>query len=244
MAHRSRNSAPAPVGQAESTGERLAKVVTPKSEEAVESEALPKGAKLVALKVEPPSVKLTNRFAYSQVLVTGQLESGDLIDVTRMVEINASGGIAEVTRAGLVRPVADGKGALVLSLAGLKAEVPLAVSGLHDRPRVDFVHDVNPAMSRLGCNQGTCHGSAQGKNGFKLSLRGYDPIFDVRAFTDDQSARRVNVASPDDSLMLLKPTASLPHVGGQVKVTPEPYYDNHRARIAYGAVLKPDTPKE
>ena len=61
---------------------------------------------------------------------------------------------------------------------------------------------------------GTCHGSAQGKNGFKLSLRGYDPIFDVRALTDDQAARRVNLASPDDSLMLLKPTGAVPHVGG------------------------------
>jgi WD40 repeat protein len=235
--------APAPVSQAESTGERLAKAATPKSEEAVETEVLPKGSKLVALKVEPPSVDLKTRLAYSQVLVTGQLESGDLIDVTRMVEINASGGVADVTRSGVVRPVADGKGVLVLSLAGLKAEVPLAVSGMTDRPRVDFVHDVNPVLSRLGCNQGTCHGSAQGKNGFKLSLRGYDPIFDVRAFTDDQAARRVNVASPDDSLMLLKPTASVPHVGGQVMVQGEPYYETLRAWIADGAVLKSDAPR-
>ena len=103
--------------------------------------------------------------------------------------------------------------------------MPLTVSGTHDRARVDFVHDVNPALSRLGCNQGTCHGSAQGKNGFKLSLRGYDPIFDVRALTDDQAARRANVASPVDSLMLLKPTAAVPHVGGQVMVPGEPYYE-------------------
>jgi WD40 repeat protein/mono/diheme cytochrome c family protein len=238
-----REFAPAPLSQQESTGERMAKTVTPKSEEAVETEALPKGAKLVALKVEPPSVKLTNRFAYSQVLVSGQLESGDLIDVTRMVDIKSEGGIAEVTRAGLVRPVVDGQGSLGMSLAGLKVEVPLTVSGMHDRPKVDFVHDVNPAMSRLGCNQGTCHGSAQGKNGFKLSLRGYDPIFDVRALTDDQAARRANVASPDDSLMLLKPTAAVPHVGSQVMVPGEPYYEILRAWIADGAVLKSDTPK-
>jgi WD40 repeat protein/mono/diheme cytochrome c family protein len=238
-----REFAAAPVSQQESTGERLAKTVTPKSEEAVETETLPKGAKLVALKVEPASVKLTNRFAYSQVLVSGQLESGDLIDVTRMVEIKNPDGVVEVNRAGLVRPVTDGQGTLVLALAGLKAEVSLAVSGINDRAKVDFVHDVNPALSRLGCNQGTCHGSAQGKNGFKLSLRGYDPIFDVRAFTDDQAARRANVASPDDSLMLLKPTAAVPHVGGQVMVPGEPYYEILRAWIADGAVLKPDTPR-
>ncbi len=235
--------APAPVSQAESTGERLAKAATPKSEEVVETEALPKGARLVALKVEPPSVKLSNRFAYAQVLVTGQLDSGDLIDVTRMVDIKTEGGVAEVNRAGLVRPVVDGSGTLILSLSGVKAEVPLAVSGMLDRARVDFVHDVNPVLSRLGCNQGTCHGSAQGKNGFKLSLRGYDPIFDVRAFTDDQAARRTNISSPDDSLMLLKPTAAVPHVGGQVMVQGEPYYETIRAWIADGASLRHDSPR-
>src|SRR5205807_6600523 len=84
--------------------------------------------------------------------------------------------------------------------------------------------DVNPILARLGCNSGTCHGSAKGKNGFKLSLRGYDPIFDVRALTDDLASRRVNVAAPDDSLMLMKATGAVPHVGGQLIKPDEPYY--------------------
>ena len=62
-----------------------------------------------------------------------------------------------------------------------------------------------PAMSKMGCNAGTCHGSLNGKNGFKLSLRGYDPLFDHRALTDDIAGRRFNRAAPDQSLMLLKP---------------------------------------
>ena len=82
--------------------------------------------------------------------------------------------------------------------------MPVTVLGLNTPVHVDFAHDVAPVLSRLGCNAGTCHGSAQGKNGFKLSLRGYDPIFDVRALTDDQAARHVNLASPDDSMMLLE----------------------------------------
>ena len=238
-----REFAPAPAGQPESTGERLASSVTPKSEEPVETEALPKGAKLVALKAEPSAVKLANRFAYTQLLVSGQLESGDLVDVTRMVEIKPSMGLVEVTRSGQVRPLLDGSSTIAVSLAGRTIEVPVTVSGLDDRPKVDFVHDVNPVLSRLGCNQGTCHGSAQGKNGFKLSLRGYDPIFDARALTDEQAARRVNVASPDNSLMLLKPTAAVPHVGGQVMVPGEPYYEIVRGWIADGAALKLDGPR-
>jgi hypothetical protein len=107
----------------------------------------------------------------------------------------------------------------------------------------DFVRDVNPVLSRLGCNAGTCHGAQAGKNGFKLSLRGYDPIFDVRALTDDLAGRRVNVAAPDDSLMLLKTTGATPHVGGGLITTDDPYYKTIRGWIAGGAKLDLGTPR-
>ena len=154
-----------------------------------------------------------------------------------MVEPALSAPIADISRSGLVRPRADGKATLTLRLAGKSVEVPVTVLGVNASPKVDFVHDVAPVLSRLGCNAGTCHGSAQGKNGFKLSLRGYDPIFDVRALTDDLAARRVNLASPDDSLMLLKPTGAAPHVGGALMQPGEPYYEMLRAWIADGAKL-------
>jgi hypothetical protein len=96
-------------------------------------------------------------------------------------------------------------------------------------------------LSRLGCNQGTCHGAAKGKNGFKLSLRGYDAIADVRAFTDDLASRRVNLASPDKSLMLLKSTASVPHEGGQVVRPDSKYYRIIHDWIGAGAKLNLDT---
>lgn len=100
-----------------------------------------------------------------------------------------------------------------------------------------FVRDVQPILAKMGCNTGTCHGSAKGKNGFKLSLRGYDPAFDHRALTDDLASRRVNAASPDDSLMLLKPTAAVPHGGGGLMTPDSPYYRVLRQWIADGAKL-------
>ena len=121
--------------------------------------------------------------------------------------------------------------------------MPVSVLGLNSPVRADFVHDVAPVLSRLGCNQGTCHGSAQGKNGFKLSLRGYDPIWDVRALTDDQAARHINLASPDDSMMLQKPTGAVPHVGGALFQPGEPYYEMIRSWIADGAKLDLTTPR-
>jgi WD40 repeat protein/mono/diheme cytochrome c family protein len=145
--------APAPLSQKESPGERIATSATPKSEEPVETETLPKGAKVVALEVQPKAIELKNRFAYTQILVTARLDSGDAIDVTRMVEAKAPGASVEVSRSGQVRPVTDGKTTLTLSLGGLKAEVPVAVSGMGKTPRVDFVHDVAPVLSRLGAGE-------------------------------------------------------------------------------------------
>src|SRR5262249_14837441 len=77
----------------------------------------------------------------------------------------------------------------------------------------------------------------EGKNGFKLSLRGYDPVTDVRALTDDLASRRVNLASPDDSLMLLKAVAEVPHEGGRRTTVGSGYYQVLRQWIANGATL-------
>src|SRR5690349_4210958 len=77
-----------------------------------------------------------------------------------------------------------------------------------------FLRDVAPILNKVGCTSGPCHGAAKGKNGFKLSLRGYDPQFDYEALLYDLSGRRFNRAEPARSLMLAKPTQQVPHGGG------------------------------
>src|SRR5207302_656498 len=138
---------------------------------------------------------------------------------------------------GQVRPVADGEGALKVSLGGLSVSVPVKVTGQKEKYEVSFVRDVMPTLSKMGCNAGTCHGAQNGKNGFKLSLRGYDPLFDHQALTDDVSGRRFNRAAPERSLMLLKPAGEVPHVGGGLTRAGEPYYELLRAWIADGVKL-------
>jgi WD40 repeat protein/mono/diheme cytochrome c family protein len=129
-----------------------------------------------------------------------------------------------------------------IQLAGRADTVSLrSDSGAHAPGSPDFVRDVMPLLARLGCNAGTCHGAQAGKNGFKLSLRGYDPLFDVRSLTDDHASRRTNLASPDDSLMLLKCTGAVPHVGGQLVKPGEPYYEIIRGWIAGGAKYDPNS---
>ena len=142
---------------------------------------------------------------------------------------------------GRVRLIDAGTGEVRATFSPAPIAAPTSSVSAEAHP--DYIRDVGPVLSRLGCNAGTCHGSAKGKNGFKLSLRGYDPTFDLRALTDDHASRRVNVASPDDSLMLLKATGAVPHEGGALTRTDHPYYAVIRNWIAGGAKLDLATPR-
>jgi hypothetical protein len=97
-----------------------------------------------------------------------------------------------------------------------------------------FLRDVAPILNKAGCTQGTCHGAAKGKNGFKLSLRGYDPQFDYEALLYDLSGRRFNRADPGRSLMLTKPTQEVAHGGGQRFPKDSAYYRTIYTWIANG----------
>jgi len=213
-------------------------------------------AAVAAITVEPQAVSLEGPFATAQLVVTGRLVDGRTVDLTRSVRIEpapgpAAGGnaapLVTVGPGGLLRPRADGSGTLRVvhgeAAATVSRDLPISVAGTGGMPDVDFVRDVNPVLAKLGCNQGTCHGAAKGKNGFKLSLRGYDPIFDVRALTDDHGSRRINLASPDDSLMLLKASATAPHAGGLLAKVDEPAYQLVRRWIEQGGRLEVATPR-
>ncbi len=102
-----------------------------------------------------------------------------------------------------------------------------------------FRNDVMAVLSKGGCNQGTCHGNQNGKNGFKLSLRGEDPAFDYASLTRDMLGRRVNPLRPAESLLLLKATAAIPHEGGRRFAANSAEYNILARWIAEG--LRPDS---
>src|SRR5262249_39701521 len=77
--------------------------------------------------------------------------------------------------------------------------------------RVDFERHIMGLFGRMGCNSGSCHGSFQGKGGFRLSLFGYDPAMDHAALTREALGRRINPVDPDQSLLLQKATAQAKH---------------------------------
>jgi len=118
---------------------------------------------------------------------------------------------------------------LKLVLAASLAAAPLAA-----QERVTFLRDIAPILNKTGCTSGPCHGAAKGKNGFKLSLRGYDPQFDYEALLYDLSGRRFNRADPGRSLMLAKPSQEIAHGGGLRLEKDSDYYKTIYIWIAQG----------
>ncbi|MFK7734925.1 MAG: DUF1549 domain-containing protein [Pirellulaceae bacterium] len=209
-----------------------------------ESELIP-DALAVRLEVYPTEISLDSLSDYAQVVVMAEFASGAKTDVTRHVDFVAEGGV-EVDRFGLVRANSDGL--IQVGFRGQQAKVRLEFThrSSHDHKdpgTVDFTRDVNPILSRLGCNAGTCHGAQKGKNGFKLSLRGYDPFEDLRALGDDLSSRRLNPSAPASSLMLLKPIGAVPHEGGVLLTRDSVHYETLRDWIAEGATFDSESQK-
>jgi hypothetical protein len=105
-------------------------------------------------------------------------------------------------------------GTVVVSAGKLAKEVRVEWPKGGSGERVSFRHDVLPTLTRLGCNAGACHASPNGKGGFHLSLRGYDPVTDWEAIFYGENGRRVNLSSPASSLILRKPAMDVAHGGG------------------------------
>ena len=137
-----------------------------------------------SLLVLPPTVELTGRRALARLSVLGRYEGGRVSDLSRVASYSVENpqGVT-VTDTGRLAPVADGQTRVTISFGGKSQTVAVAVTGVQAPDPVDFHTEVIAALSRGGCNQGACHGSPQGKNGFRLSLRGYKPELDRVTWT-------------------------------------------------------------
>ena len=98
-----------------------------------------------------------------------------------------------------------------------------------------FLNEVLPLLTKSGCNQGSCHGKGAGQNGFKLSLRGYAPDQDYHWLVREFSARRVQPARAEASLILTKATGLVPHEGGKLFGTSSKEYDTLKRWILAGS---------
>jgi hypothetical protein len=190
----------------------------------------PAMAGAATFRVEPAQVVLEGNFARAQLVATATATGGDAAvdklgdraaDLTRQaVFVSTNPQIVTVTPTGLLLAAGDGEAAIQVTISGATAPsetlaVPVRVSGVSAHPKIGFLSQVLPVLSKAGCNAGACHASQYGKGGFKLSVFSFAPNDDHAAITRDQQARRVDLLSPDRSLFLLKPTGAVPHGGGQ-----------------------------
>jgi hypothetical protein len=167
------------------------------------------------LKILPPRPILTGPHA-SQQLVVEDVRAGQFTgDMTARAKFSSNNPqIAEVSPAGVVTPVGDGMATIRADVDGRIAETQVEIKLAKDAEPWSFRHDVQTVLTKSGCNMGACHGAQAGKKGFKLALRGYDHQMDYNTLTRQSKGRRVSLADPARSLVLLKATGEIPHGGG------------------------------
>ncbi len=124
---------------------------------------------------------------------------------------------------------------ILLGIAGAhRSGAEMVVRQLGEGEEISFKREVMPAIQKLGCSAGKCHGSFSGRGGLRLSLWGSDPAIDYEGLVQQNRSRRVNPAAADRSLMLLKPTTRVPHEGGHRLIANSPAYHIFRQWIAQG----------
>ena len=196
------------------------------------------------LRLLPTEVQLAGQRAQQRLLVSRIDAHGLQADVTGEVEYESlDPAIATVSPAGLIQPRATGKTQIIAWTGELYAAVPVAVSDIELSSAIDFQNEVIPALSRGGCNQGACHGSPQGKNGFRLSLRGFDPTLDLLTLTREGGARRLNRLAPDASLILQKASGRVAHGGGLRLRESDEAYQRLLRWIKEGNATRTDSPR-
>ncbi|MGQ9822091.1 MAG: DUF1549 domain-containing protein [Thermogutta sp.] len=178
----------------------------------------------------PPDIRLDHGLDYQSMIVMAVRPDGVTQDVTEAAEKQIGDPTVVSLEGNRVVPAADGQTVLQVRYAGKEVEIPVFVQNTAAKPSVSFMLDVMPLFSRAGCNTGGCHGAARGKDGFRLSLFGYDPAGDHFRITRELPFRRVNLAIPEESLLVQKAVGAVPHTGGKRF---EPDSESYRVLIAW-----------
>ncbi len=187
------------------------------------------------LSVFPTNIALNNGRDRQGIVVQAGYADGSTRDVTTSSKLRLEDPkLARIDQATLF-PLADGSSTLKVRYAGLAVDVPVVVAQSTNRPPTSFAIDVMPVLSKAGCNSGACHGTSRGKDGFHLSLFGYDPDGDYFRLTREFIGRRINLAAPEESLLLQKGAGQVPHTGGERFKTNSALYAPVLAWIRDGA---------
>ena len=204
-------------------------------------ERLQGGESADQLQVFPAAISLTSGRDIQRVIVLRRQSDGSTEDVTALATFTASDPQIVRVESGRIHPLADGGSRLQIRVGDTAAEIPVNVTDSAVHPDLNFRSEVLATLTKAGCNSGKCHGAASGKDGFRLSLFGYDPAGDQYRLTREIPGRRVNVTAPDRSLLIQKALGNVDHTGGQCVQEDSPELQTLLTWIQTGAPADPET---
>ena len=182
-------------------------------------------AGLTRIEILPTSISIMGPRYSQRVVVEGSFADGHQEELTPLATLTVSNPkVAIIDKDNFTLPQSDGQATIGATVGGHRATAMVNVKDFGEATTWSFRNDVLPVMTKMGCNSGPCHGAAAGKNGFKLTLRGYDPEVDYYTLTHQALARRTEMMEPARSLILLKPTLTIPHGGGRRFPVDSPEY--------------------
>ena len=191
------------------------------------------------LAVYPTSIHLTTCRDRQSVIVQTTSADGVTRDVSGQATFVVEHPDRVAVEGGMLRPLADGDTTLKVAVGEKSLTIPVHVERAGEDPPLSFRLDIMPVFLRAGCNTGSCHGAARGKDGFRLSLFGFDPDGDHHRLTREFSGRRLNLAIAEESLLMEKSINAVPHSGGGKIKKGDEYYATLVRWLEAGAANDP-----
>ena len=201
-------------------------------------------ANLQRIVLEPTDLVLAHPGATQRVVVTGYYADGTAHDVSLFCRyVSSSPQVASVSSDGIIRALAPGRAEVEARLGEARSGLQARVSDQAAEVSINFSQDLLSIFTQRSCNTPTCHGAITGQAGFKLSLFGYDPHADYRMIVEAEEGRRVDLEHPEKSLLLMKPTFSVPHGGGKRLTLDSAEYGTIAGWLKQGAQYNADGPR-
>ncbi|MDA7888172.1 DUF1549 and DUF1553 domain-containing protein [Akkermansiaceae bacterium] len=191
----------------------------------------------------PGPLNLDGPHTRQQLILTATAQDGEAHDVTHDADFKVTPeGVIHLDSSGFVETRGDGTATITATTQGVTSPpLTIKVTRFGEDLPVSFSNDIVPFLTRFECNSGGCHGKAEGQNGFRLSLLGYEPSEDYEYLVKESRGRRIFRAAPEHSLLLLKGTGELPHQGGSRL---ERDSDAYKLIVRWIKQGLPDTPKD
>ena len=219
----------------------LAALILPGQAPAAAPVAAAPARQVTGLSIFPPDIQVSTKRGKQVVVVQASYSDGITEDVSTKCNLRLENPALGRIDGQTILPVADGNSRVLANFGGVAAAAPLAMTQATAERPISFKLDVMPIFMRTGCNTGGCHGAARGKDGFRLSLFGFDPDGDHYRLTRELNGRRINMALPAESMLLEKVCGKVSHTGGQRMAENDEYWQTIVRWLEADAPIDPAT---